>query len=153
MSPLNRDNAPTPSSTKPTAHGVGIRAGQSSWPADARDAMGYLEQGAVPRVERRRAPRHRYRTPARFAPANADWSDADAILYTRDVTPWSAGFITLRALDTGTRGALTLTLPDGSTLKTTAVVRRTREFRSGWYEGVLQFSQPQPAFQDQTSDE
>jgi hypothetical protein len=121
---------------------MGIRSGQSSWPADAQAAMSKLETSFAPLTEHRAAERRRYRTTARFWIA----AEQSTQFYVRDVSARGLGFICKDALTESLRGKLRLALPDGGMMQVTGTILRCREFAPGWYEGALQFAREQGVF-------
>ena len=131
---------------------------QEPWPVEAELILSALDAAgasasvaATSRQGRRSDRRHRNRQSYRVRGELKFFSDdADAppwILYTRNVTPRGAGFITQHRLPLGYGGKVTLTTPNGRRLKVNCTLIRCRETAPGWYEGALNFNRDQWEFQ------
>jgi hypothetical protein len=106
----------------------------------ALDAAGF-------NLDRRRSVRNRYRVRAALELfSEMDGSSQAIILYTRDATSKSLGFITRRRLPLGYGGVLEVCGPDGVLRSVECTLLRCREISTGWYEGALYFNREQPAF-------
>jgi hypothetical protein len=106
----------------------------------ALDAAGYS-------LDRRKSVRNRYRVRAALQLySEMDQRSEAIILYTRDVTSKSLGFITRRRLPLGYGGVLDVPDTDGVMRTIECTLLRCREISTGWYEGALYFNREQPAF-------
>lgn len=107
----------------------------------ALDAAGHTD-------ERRRSRRCTYRVRAALQ-LFADMYDGQAImLYTRDITPKSLGFITRHRLPLGYGGVVDLPDPAGVVRSIDCTLIRCREVAKGWYEGAVYFNREQSEFQN-----
>jgi hypothetical protein len=121
-------------------------SGEVNWPAEVQLIMSALDAAAPPTVNRRRLERLRHRVVARlrlFAdpPGAAAW-----ILFTRDVTLRSLGFISMHRLPLGYGGWVELVDPAGRELRVQCTLLRCRETVMGWYDGALAFNRDQHGF-------
>jgi hypothetical protein len=115
-------------------------------PADAALVMSALEAGSQPLKPRRGGPRYRYRVAATLRLFSDAPTDAPSLLYTRDVTPRSLGFITPHRLSLGHGGVIELPGPSGEPLRIHCTLLRCRETAPGWFEGSVYFNREQPQF-------
>ena len=117
------------------------------FPAEVELILSAIETGQYSRRERRRDGRAEYRAQARLQlysdmPDTPHWT-----LYTRDVNPRGAGFITPHRLPLGHGGLIELPTPDGGLVRSIpCTLLRCREAAPGWYEGSLYFNRHQPDF-------
>ena len=65
-------------------------------------------------------------------------------VYTRDVNPYNAGFVSTQPIEVGTRVVVRIDLPNGRRFETRARVHRCREFTPGCFEGYVNFSDAMP---------
>lgn len=115
---------------------------ERTWPLDARMAMFVLEAGGQPdpvehaAVERNRSTE---RQPCRMVGTVCDNRDlhGHAIVYVRDLADRHIGFICQNSLPVGKTVWLHCSTDDGKTLRTPCQIGRSRQFMSGWNEGVL----------------
>jgi len=95
-------------------------------------------------------PRQQARTPWRSIALLRLFTDLEGAppwtLYTRDASPHGLGFLTRHRMPLGYRALLTARSPQGQTLSIECTLQRCRETLFGWFEGSVQFSTPQPAF-------
>ena len=123
------------------------------WPAEARLILSALQAGSDDARERRDSQRalHQVRAALRL------FSDPDGStpwqIYTRDVTPRSAGFITPHRLPLGYGGIVELPSIDGRVVSAHCTLFRCRQTAQGWYEGALSFHRPQWELVGQTEPE
>ncbi len=112
-------------------------------PREAEFIMSALEL-AGHTLERRNHLRQRYRVAASLS-LYSEMEDGGEpiVLYTRDLSATSLGFITRRRLPLGYGGLLTLPNPDGTPHRIDCTLLRCREVTRGWYEGALYFNRPQ----------
>jgi hypothetical protein len=114
--------------------------GEVEFIMSALDAAGFS-------LDRRRSVRNRYRVRAMLELfSEMDGSCEAIVLYSRDVTSKSLGFITRRRLPLGYGGVLELPGPDGTIHTIECTVLRCREISPGWYEGALYFNRERPFF-------
>lgn len=123
----------------------------ANWPTDARDMLATLENQFPPLYERRKIARHRYHTTATFTTESLGGQAVSsgkpvATVYVRDVNQWAIGYISSARLSSHAKGKFKVEGPDGHMLELPCLVRRTREFAPGWFQGVLEFDMPQKAF-------
>jgi hypothetical protein len=105
------------------------------WPADVREVLAELEALFPKMHDRRVLPRWVFHAEAFLT---IDHS-ARHQLWTRDVNAWNVGFISREPLPAGAHGTLRLELPDGELLVVPGQVKRSREFKPGWFEGYINF--------------
>jgi len=99
----------------------------------------------LPRIDRRRDPRTSYQTTAWLAPADDTGAIRRPIIRTRDVSLRGLGFRTRQ--DVSALGYAILRLPAATGHRCIAVacrVRRSLETGDGWFDGLVEFLQPQP---------
>jgi hypothetical protein len=121
-------------------------AAEDTLPAEADFILSALEaaHAAKPRlIERRETGRMAFRAVARLRlfcdlPGAEPW-----MLYSRDATTRSLGFITRHRLPLGYGGVVTLVGPDQREIKADCVLHRCRETVSDWFEGSLTFNREQ----------
>lgn len=115
-------------------------------PADAALVMSALEAGVPPPRSRRGGPRYRYRVAATLRLFSDAPTDPPSLLYTRDVTPRSLGFITPHRLPLGHGGVVELPGPSGEPLRIHCTLLRCRQTAPGWFEGSVYFNREQSQF-------
>jgi hypothetical protein len=108
--------------------------------------MGEVTRERPPRIERRRVMRTSYRTQAWLQPADETGATRSPLIHTRDLDETGVGYIARQ--DLSALGDAILFLPSGSgrPVRVPCRVRRSRELGGGWYEGLIEFTQPQPMF-------
>jgi hypothetical protein len=116
-----------------------------SWPMEVRALLGSLETEAyVERNRREASPRRRYQTQATLWFKDANNQPQPTTVYTRDVTARSLAFLTQQPLKSGQSIVLEIATGDGAQRMIQGHIRRCRQFRDGWYEGVLQIPPSKP---------
>jgi hypothetical protein len=113
-------------------------------PRSAGNAIERIARGRPPRIERRRVSRGVYRMQAWLQPADATGALRSPIIFVRDVDEYGLGFLAHH--DVSALGLPVLFLPaaNGRPLRLNCRIARCREFELGWFEGMVQFTQPQP---------
>jgi hypothetical protein len=119
-----------------------IQDDNSLWPSDAKTMMSKAEDMFPKLVDRRKIPRIRYRVQAMAKIVEP--TKEQAMLYTRDVNPWSAGFVCDRPIPQRARITIELPLPDGRVVALEGMVMRCREFSPGCFEGSVDFQIEHP---------
>ena len=97
-----------------------------------------------PLIDRRRLPRVAFAARAILAPADETGAVRSPTIRTRDLNPLGLGFTARQ--DLSVLGDAVLQLPgNGNRLVCVACrVRRSRELGNGWYDGLVEFVDPQP---------
>jgi hypothetical protein len=113
-------------------------------PAIATRAIEAIASGRVPRIERRRVSRSCYRTQAWLQPVDETGAIRCPIVFSRDLDGYGMGFIAHHDLSALDLAVLCLPVNEGRTARIKCHIRRSREFANGWYEGVVEFTEPQP---------
>ncbi len=115
---------------------------ERSWPLDARMAMFVLEAGGQdPQVTRDRgSPRQTCRIIATVCGPNPR-SLSHSIVYVRDINDRDMGYICQTPLPVGQTVWLNCSNDDGESIRTPCRIGRSRQFMSGWNEGVLHVSE------------
>jgi hypothetical protein len=108
--------------------------------------MSEVTRERPPRIERRRIMRSVYRTQAWLQPADETGALRSPLIHTRDLDEIGVGFIARQ--DLSALGAAILFLPSGNgrPVRVPCRVRRSRELGGGWFEGLVEFVNPQPMF-------
>jgi hypothetical protein len=98
----------------------------------------------LPRIDRRHVPRTSYQITAWLAPADDTGAIRRPIIRTRDVSPRALGFRARQ--DVSALGYAILRLPatTGRYIAVACRVRRSLEIGDGWFDGLVEFLQPQP---------
>ena len=120
-----------------------VQDDEQPWPAEAREMMSRLSDIFPPFMERRKVPRARYRVEASLV-GTADGTEC--VLYTRDASAWSLGFITSHVLTPFDHAVVRLVEPSGRMVHIPCLIRRCREFAPGWHQGVLDFDREHGEF-------
>lgn len=69
------------------------------------------------------------------------------LLYTRNISPRSLGFVSPHRLPLGYGGILELPGPSGEPMQIHCTLLRCREAAPGWFEGSVYFNRVQSAFE------
>jgi len=113
-------------------------------PAAASRAIESIASGRPPRIERRRVDRACYRTQAWLQPVDETGALRCPVVFSRDLDGYGMGFIAHHDLSALDLAVLSLPANDGRAVKIKCHIRRSREVANGWYEGVVEFTEPQP---------
>lgn len=117
---------------------------RAQYPVELNFILSAFEAASPPKIDARALPRKRYRVTASLD-VFTDWPDQDnAVLYTRDISPRSLGFISRRNLPLGHGGLLHLPMPDGQVQDIHCRVFRCQSMAPAWFEGALLFDANQP---------
>ena len=110
----------------------------------ALEAAGHRRQGLASRRQFDRVPYHAIVHLHLFSdrPGARPW-----VLFARDVSIQSLGFVARDRLPLGYGGSVVLRTPDGREIRADCVLQRCRETVSGWFEGSLAFNRPQRALE------
>jgi hypothetical protein len=102
----------------------------------------------VPGSDRRMQPRvpHRVRGRLKLFSDPPHWQPR--VIYTRDVSAKTLGFITPHRLPLGYGGFVEFPGPDGRPRRIQCTLHRCREAAPGWFEGALCFNREQPEMID-----
>lgn len=103
-----------------------------------------MEGPPVARIDRRHWSRTSYRTQAWLAPADAEGAVRPPLIRTRDINPCGLGFIARQDLSALGEAILQLPLATGRLVHVACRVRRSLELGNGWFDGLVEFLQPQP---------
>ena len=122
---------------------------ENAWPAEVELILSALDVGSAQRAgpERRRRVRRSYRSLAELKLFSDQVDARPWVLYTRDAHARGMGFITPHRLPLGYGGKLTVTTPQGNSVKVHCTLTRCREAAPGWYEGALSFNREQVDFE------
>lgn len=120
-----------------------------AWPPQVELILSALETGQhrAHTEQSRKLRRRSYRVLAKLRLFSDSANAAGWILYTRDVSPRSLGFVTQSRLPLGYGGRIELLLPDGFSSNIECTLLRCRQAAPGWYEGALYFNREQPDFE------
>jgi hypothetical protein len=113
-------------------------------PAAASRAIEAIASGRVPRIERRRVSRACYRTQAWLQPVDETGALRCPVVFSRDLDGFGMGFIAHHDLSPLDLAMLCLPAGNGQPVRIKCHIRRSREFASGWFEGAVEFTVPQP---------
>ncbi len=95
--------------------------------------------------ERRAAPRQAY---TRNGTLQNKAQNKQASIFTRDIHPHGAGFVTSADVSNVDGATLKVPGPDGKEVEIHCRVRRARRVSGGWYEGMIEFSAPVAIFSE-----
>ena len=117
------------------------------WPAEVSIILSALEAAGCEMPERRESKRMRWRVRGHLrlytdGPDSLPW-----VLYTRDASPRSLGFISPHRLPLGYGGTVELMLPEGRVAEIPCTILRCREAVPGWCDGSLYFNREQWCFE------
>jgi hypothetical protein len=95
-------------------------------------------------IDRRHRPRVPLAVRASLAPADDTGAVRPPAIRTRDLSPLGLGFLSRQ--DLSVLGEAVLRLPGGAgrVVCVACRIRRSRELGNGWYDGLVEFLQPQP---------
>jgi hypothetical protein len=113
-------------------------------PAAATKAIESIASGRPPRIDRRRVSRACYRTQAWLQPVDETGALRCPVVFSRDLDGYGMGFIAHHDLSALDLAVLCLPANDGRAMRIKCHIRRSRELANGWYEGVVEFIEPQP---------
>jgi len=114
-----------------------VAVAETSWPADVRDMLAELDAAFPKMHDRRVLPRWVFHAEAFLTIDHTVRHQ----LWTRDINSWNVGFMSREALPVGANGTLRLEVPGGEVLVVSGQVKRSREFKPGWFEGYINFMQ------------
>ncbi len=97
-----------------------------------------------PLIDRRQMPRVAFAAAAALAPADATGAVRQPAIRTRDLNPLGLGFVSRQDLSVLGEAVLRLPGPSGRVVCVPCRVRRSRELGNGWFDGLVEFLQPQP---------
>ena len=118
-----------------------------AWPPDVLRIIAALDAAPPsPAADRRLVPRASYRARAWLAVAGAAPGAVPAMLFSRDVTFRSMGFLTDEPLPVGAAATLHVPMPDLAVRAVACSVVRCRLIEPGWFEGAVVFEQKHPEF-------
>jgi hypothetical protein len=95
-------------------------------------------------IDRRQVPRVPFAAAAALAPADATGAVRAPAIRTRDLNPLGLGFLSRHDLSVLGEAELRLPGVTGRVVCVACRVRRSRELGNGWYDGLVEFLQPQP---------
>jgi hypothetical protein len=110
----------------------------------AQRAIAAIASGRVPRIERRRVRRASYRMQAWLQPVDETGALRCPVVFCRDLDDHGMGFIAHHDLSALDVAMLCLPANTGRQTRIKCYIRRSREFANGWFEGVVEFIEPQP---------
>jgi hypothetical protein len=122
------------------------RGKADSLPKEVEFILSALEAGIHGRENQRTAGRLPYRCKAVLQLYSDPAGTPPWILYARDVSPRSLGFITRHRLPLGYGGIVELLDVTGETIRVDCTLLRCREAVAGWFEGALYFNRHQNQF-------
>lgn len=115
---------------------------EDPFPPDVEFVLSALEAGRR-QDEDRAVLRTRYRVRAALKLFSDDAAASPKLLYLRDVSPQSAGFLCAAPVTLSHGGIVRLPLPSGSVAEIACTVLRCRLAAPGWYEGSVYFNREQ----------
>lgn len=115
-------------------------------PSEVEFILSALDAGQYQTDDRRAYQRQAYRVRALLRLFSDLEGTPPWLLYSRDVTPRSLGFVTPHRLPLGYGGVIELPDPTGQVRKVECTLLRCREAVAGWFEGALYFNRDQLAF-------
>jgi hypothetical protein len=98
----------------------------------------------LPRIDRRHLPRTSYQTTAWLAPADDTGAIRRPIIRTRDLSLHGLGFRARQDVSALGNAVLRLPAATGRCIAVACRVRRSLEMADGWFDGLVEFLQPQP---------
>jgi hypothetical protein len=110
---------------------------KDGWPLEVRAVLQALARPAPSGKERRTRSRAESRMEAKLW-LNQSNGTAPVVVYLRDYDERAVSFITEAMLKSGQIVELEMTMADGKARRVPCQVGRCRQFREGWFEGVLQ---------------
>ncbi len=130
------------------------RSIDANFSTSARQMLEALDSQFPPIYERRKIARHRFEAVATFTVESVAGRpvclvEPQAQVLVRDANSWALGYITNVHIASHAKGRVTMTGPDGQTFESGCLVRRTREFAPGWFQGVLEFDLQQQLFSEE----
>ena len=120
------------------------------WPPMADLILSAMESGrhGVTARDRRAQPRLPHRVKGRLRLFSDPPNGQPRVIYTRDVSPRTLGFITPHRLPLGYGGFVEFQAPDGRPRRIQCTLHRCREAAPGWFEGAVCFNREQPEMVD-----
>ena len=97
-----------------------------------------------PLIDRRHLPRVAFAAAAALAPADATGAVRPPDIRTRDLNRLGLGFLSRQDLSVLGEAELRLPGVTGRVVCVPCRVRRSRELGNGWFDGLVEFLQPQP---------
>ncbi len=108
-------------------------------PAEAARMMKYM-RSMFPRLQdRRRLPRLSYNAAGAIA-----GTEGAQEFWSHDINAYTIGYVSVKPIQCGVDGPVTLDLPNGARHETRGRVMRCREFAPGWFEGYIAFNTSLP---------
>jgi hypothetical protein len=98
----------------------------------------------LPRIDRRHVPRTMYEITAWLAPADDTGAIRRPLIHTRDVSLKGLGFRARQDVSALGEAILRLPATTGRCIAVACRVRRSLELGNGWFDGLVEFLQPQP---------
>jgi len=95
-------------------------------------------------IDRRQRPRVPFAVDAVLAPADEGGAVRPPAIRTRDLNPLGLGFLARQDLSVLGEAELRLPGVSGRVVCLACRIRRSRELGNGWYDGLVEFLQPQP---------
>jgi hypothetical protein len=120
------------------ATGAAIGTGDGEWPLEVRALFGALgKRSDAAARERRAKPRVDFRALANLWIMQKKRPVAAVPVYLRDYVAGAVSFVGQTCFAGAQPVELEVRLGDGSLCRMPCVVKRCRQFREGWFEGVL----------------
>lgn len=98
----------------------------------------------LPRIDRRHIPRTSYEITALLSPADDTGATRRPNIRTRDLNVQGVGFRARQDLSALGEAILQLPASTGRCIAVACRVRRSLEIGNGWFDGLIEFLQPQP---------
>lgn len=114
-------------------------------PQQAADLLARLDTHPE-MIERRQRPRWEYRVQGELRLAGDDPSSPRWMVFTRDISPWAAGFITPHVLPVYRSAILRIPSPGDQVLHIRCQIRRCRQIAPGWYHAAVDFDREEIIF-------
>ena len=117
--------------------GAALSAGDGDWPLEVRALFGALGKRGAATRERRARPRVDFRALANLWIMQKKRPVAAVPVYLRDYVAGAVSFVGQTCFAGAQPVELEARLGDGSMCRLPCMVKRCRQFREGWFEGVL----------------
>jgi hypothetical protein len=114
-----------------------IKSPATDWPLEVRCLIQSLARPALVGKDRRAKDRKEHRARVKLFVVSRKQPPAPVEVYLRDFVPGAVSFVSETLLETDQLVDLEMTGQDGKPVRVRCKVGRCRQFREGWFEGVL----------------